>query len=128
MHILPRLDWMFLWCLLARHRSCRRLKIALQKPLNVLNLDPFSLPGLHLQCFGLPTFFWQLLVRALVPLFLIGLAVLYFGARGQRSQDERAVCISAHLFERLRHNAPKYARQQRTPRGVISKKKTRTKP
>ena len=32
-HILYRLDWMFLWCLVARHRSCSRLKIALQKPL-----------------------------------------------------------------------------------------------
>ena len=28
-----RLDWMFLWCLMARHRSCGRLKIALQEPL-----------------------------------------------------------------------------------------------
>ena len=28
-----RLDWMFLWCLIARHRSCGRLKIALQAPL-----------------------------------------------------------------------------------------------
>ena len=55
--------------------------IGFSQSVGVLNLDPFALPGLHIQCFGLTTFFSQLLARALAPLVLIGASLVYYGAR-----------------------------------------------
>ena len=42
-----------------------------QRHLDLFNLNIFALPGLHVQCFGLPTFTSMLLARALSPLAFI---------------------------------------------------------
>ena len=50
---------------------------ALQRRLDVFNLNPFALPGLELQCFGLPLFASRLLARAAVPLVLVVISIGY---------------------------------------------------
>jgi hypothetical protein len=54
---------------------------ALQRRLDVFNLNVFALPGLHLACFGFTSFTSQLLVRAAVPLLLVAAAVAYYWSR-----------------------------------------------
>ena len=38
--------------------------VQVQRRLDLFNLNVFALPGLHMQCFGMPSFFSQLLGRA----------------------------------------------------------------
>ena len=57
--------------------------LSLQNRLEVLNLNIFALPGLHMQCYGLPSFASQLLLRAIVPALLIGATILYHRLRGE---------------------------------------------
>ena len=50
---------------------------SLQRVLGIFCLDIFSLPGLEMHCFGLPSFVSRLLTRALVPLLPILVSVCY---------------------------------------------------
>ena len=59
---------------------------ALQRRLDLFNLNIFALPGLHMQCFGLTSFARQLLFRALVPLILIIGSVSYHYVHRQPSK------------------------------------------
>lgn len=45
--------------------------------LELFSLNIFALPALEMQCYGLPTFFSQLLLRAMLPLTLIVTAFIY---------------------------------------------------
>ena len=62
--------------------------------LDILNLDPFGLPGVHIRCFYMPTFFSQLLVRFFVPVVAIALVSGYHACRGRR---ERALPFALWL-------------------------------
>ena len=51
------------------------------KPLNLLNFDPSDLPGLNAQCFGMSSFFKQLVARCVAPMVAIVLAFAFFKLR-----------------------------------------------
>ena len=57
-----------------------------QRRFDLLNLNIFALPGLHSQCFGLPTFVSQLLFLSLAPLVLILGSTGFYSFRGEREK------------------------------------------
>ena len=57
------------------------------KPLNLLNFDPSDLPGLNAQCFGMSSFFRQLVARCVAPMVAIVLAFLFFKLRGRSFKE-----------------------------------------
>jgi hypothetical protein len=60
-----------------------------QRSFEMASLNLFAIPGVHIQCFGLSTYFSQLLTRSLLPIVLITARVAY------------QVCVRRPLFDAL---------------------------